>query len=765
MQNVHNQKLESLKKYYKNLIIFFCFLLSFTLQTETSSAASINPCGSASNGGNCHQTINNALQSAASGSDKVVHLNDGTYWIDGHITVPSGVTLEGSRNAIVKLVNGANWAYTSAFCYASQCSSPMFVSNGSNITFKGFTIDGNCKNQGRPRGKEYYKMIAMRGSHNVTFTGMAFVDGCADGVNFRNGSGVTYANNFVDCVGHEAFYGLSSSNIKIYNNWVATCTNSAFRFDYCTGGGIEVYQNYIKSSTKASSTGPAIELAHYNNGIKIYQNQIENLRGGAAIWMNGQGSGSGVEIYNNYLRNVGQGDWSYGNAAIIVEQYKGTKIWNNYIDKGGTAAVKSGNFYSQVSGSFDINISNNTVVNTPTLVANNVSNSSRYKISTSGNCTSGISGSCPASGTAATGGVSPSPIGGGMPDDDDGGGGGGGGYTPPIDCNDRTNCNDTACKDSAICRPATPYNVKINPPPLAIITGGGRITRATNSIVNFDGTRSIDFNGTISSYAWDFNAADGLTTEASGATATHIYETPGTYVAVLTVRDNQGAVGMAKVNITIKECEGNGDIDGDGFLNVGCGGDDCDDNSSAVGNKGACLSICSGNLVLGGTCQEGTGQCNYETTVSTCENLGEACRMDACQISTDGNATCVADVSDDLCSGGLIPCGKQVDNPTTSWDESAPCDSCSMMLMGQLTIEFLVQIAAIFATLVIIIGGFLYIFAVGQSSTIDKAKSIIKYTLIGFVIIFIAWSIVNSILATVGYIDPLGGNWYTVCEN
>lgn len=765
MQNVHNKKLESLKKYYKNLIIFSCFLLSFSLQTEVSSAASINPCGSASSGGNCHQIINNALQSAASGSDKVVHLNDGTYWIDGNISVPSGVTLEGSRNAVVKLVNGANWAYTSSFCYDSACASPMFTSTGSNITFKGFTIDGNCKNQGRPRGKEYYKMIAMRGSHNVTFTGMAFVDGCADAINFRNGSGVTYTNNYVDCVGHEAFYGLTSSNIKAYGNTIYTCTNTAFRFDYCTGGNIEVYKNYIESSTKASSTGPGIEMAHYGNDIHIYQNVIKNLRGGAAVWMTSQRSTSdGVEINNNCFIKTGQGSWAYGNGAIIIEQYKGTKIWNNYINDGGTAAVKIGNHYSQISGSFDVTVSNNTVLNTPAVTANTVSNPSRYHFSTSGNCTGNASGSCPASCDAATGGVSPSPDGGGS--SSDGGGGDSSTPTPEIDCSDRANCNNATCKDSVICQPTPPIIHALNPAPLAIIAGRSSITRATDSTVIFNGTHSMDFNGTIASYSWDFNAADGVTAEATGATATHVYNAPGKYVAVLTVRDNQGAIGMAMVNVVIKECEGNGDVDGDGFLNVGCGGDDCDDNSSAVGNKGACLNICSGNIVLGGTCQEGTGQCIYDKTVSTCENLGEACKMDACQISTNGNATCVADVSDDLCSGGLIPCGKQVDNPATAeWKENAPCDSCSMVLMGQLTIEFLVQIAAIFATLVIIIGGFLYIFAIGQPSTIEKAKSIIKYTLIGFAVVFIAWSIVNSILATVGYIDPLGGNWYTICEN
>jgi hypothetical protein len=38
-----------------------------------------------------------------------------------------------------------------------------------------------------------------------------------------------------------------------------------------------------------------------------------------------------------------------------------------------------------------------------------------------------------------------------------------------------------------------------------------------------------------------------------------------------------------------------------------------------------------------------------------------------------------------------------------------------------------------------------------------------KYTLIGFIVIFIAWAITDSLLMTLGYIDPIGGNWYTIC--
>ncbi len=111
---------------------------------------------------------------------------------------------------------------------------------------------------------------------------------------------------------------------------------------------------------------------------------------------------------------------------------------------------------------------------------------------------------------------------------------------------------------------------------------------------------------------------------------------------------------------------------------------------------------------------------------------------------------------------GLIPCGRNCDDGATPWFENNPCDLCSMILMGQLVIEFLLKISAVAAVLAIAFGGILYIFAAGSSGTIDKAKSIIKYVLLGFLIVFIAWALVDTILAMFGYIDPVGGDWYTI---
>ncbi len=63
--------------------------------------------------------------------------------------------------------------------------------------------------------------------------------------------------------------------------------------------------------------------------------------------------------------------------------------------------------------------------------------------------------------------------------------------------------------------------------------------------VNFDGTTSTDSDGSIASYAWDFGDGNSDST----ATPTHTYASAGTYVATLTVTDDNGATGNDLVTI------------------------------------------------------------------------------------------------------------------------------------------------------------------------------------------------------------------------
>ena len=65
--------------------------------------------------------------------------------------------------------------------------------------------------------------------------------------------------------------------------------------------------------------------------------------------------------------------------------------------------------------------------------------------------------------------------------------------------------------------------------------------------VSFDASTSSDFDGTISSYDWDFG--DG--TSASGVTTSHLYESTGVFTATLTVTDNDGNTDSATTTVTV----------------------------------------------------------------------------------------------------------------------------------------------------------------------------------------------------------------------
>ena len=71
-----------------------------------------------------------------------------------------------------------------------------------------------------------------------------------------------------------------------------------------------------------------------------------------------------------------------------------------------------------------------------------------------------------------------------------------------------------------------------NQPPTALFSA-----TLNNMAVSFNASGSTDPDGSISSYAWDFG--DGQS--GSGVTASHVYASPGSYNATLTVTDSRGA--------------------------------------------------------------------------------------------------------------------------------------------------------------------------------------------------------------------------------
>ena len=75
-----------------------------------------------------------------------------------------------------------------------------------------------------------------------------------------------------------------------------------------------------------------------------------------------------------------------------------------------------------------------------------------------------------------------------------------------------------------------------NLPPIA--DAGGPVIGAPGVAVTFDGDGSVDPEGGVLTYAWDFGDGSAL---GSGATPTHTYAAADVYNVILTVTDDAGA--------------------------------------------------------------------------------------------------------------------------------------------------------------------------------------------------------------------------------
>lgn len=76
-------------------------------------------------------------------------------------------------------------------------------------------------------------------------------------------------------------------------------------------------------------------------------------------------------------------------------------------------------------------------------------------------------------------------------------------------------------------------------------------SEAAGLTVAVDGTRSLDPDGTIVTYTWDFG--DGST--ATGATASHTYAVEGEYSISLSVTDNGAATHMSTAQVTVAQAD------------------------------------------------------------------------------------------------------------------------------------------------------------------------------------------------------------------
>ena len=99
-----------------------------------------------------------------------------------------------------------------------------------------------------------------------------------------------------------------------------------------------------------------------------------------------------------------------------------------------------------------------------------------------------------------------------------------------------------------------------------------------------------------------------------------------------------------------------------------------------------------------------------------------------------------------LFESGLVPCGRQCNDPRTTPDETDSCTLCHFMILIYNIYTLLTALLIIVALVFLTIGGVTYIVSSGNSSLKSTAKGIITKTLIGFAVFLLSWLIVYTVL-------------------
>ena len=176
-----------------------------------------------------------------------------------------------------------------------------------------------------------------------------------------------------------------------------------------------------------------------------------------------------------------------------------------------------------------------------------------------------------------------------------------------------------------------------------------------------------------------------------------------------------------------------------------------------------CANDCKSCLATPTSCPIGWGNCdsNSATGVNGCETdlFNNAAHCGSCNnICKGGN--CLNGKCPPLPIGGIVPCGRLKDNPATFWPELQPCNICHIVILASEIINFLMGLVSLITILAIVVAGIIHVKAGGDTSLILAAKQNMNKILYGFVVVFVAWAIVNVSMILFGFNDPLGdGRW------
>ena len=191
-----------------------------------------------------------------------------------------------------------------------------------------------------------------------------------------------------------------------------------------------------------------------------------------------------------------------------------------------------------------------------------------------------------------------------------------------------------------------------------------------------------------------------------------------------------------------------------------CGiGGTCDANCKCIGE--VIPSQCSDGID-----NDGDGKIDFPADPG-CTDASDNDETDVASCKTGPTYTCPAEMKCPTCpeelQGGLVPCGRMCDDPCTAECECAPCTLCHLFVLFKRIIDFLAKdVLFPLAVLMIVVGGVMFLTAAGDPGRMGTAKKILTSVLIGLIIIFLAWLIVDTIIMFITKSGSPLQNWKTI---
>lgn len=124
----------------------------------------------------------------------------------------------------------------------------------------------------------------------------------------------------------------------------------------------------------------------------------------------------------------------------------------------------------------------------------------------------------------------------------------------------------------------------------------------------------------------------------------------------------------------------------------------------------------------------------------------------------------IQDIPEDKKGEKYIPLGwKNISEGKMAKAEN-PCQICHLFVMLDGTIDFILfNIVFPLGTLLLVIGGGMFMLSSGEPQKITSAKKILFSTIVGLIIIFSSWLMVNTLMTGIGVSEWAGGaEWFQI---